>query len=558
MNPTTHFRFGPFLLILGLLGVVPASRAEPPALVVVISLDQFRADYLERFRPHFGPAGFNLLLEHGANFVDCHYRHSLTKTGPGHAVMLTGVHANFNGIIGNDWIDRDTFAQVSCVGDTSVQVVGLPPSSAPRLPGPDDPWLPRSPKNLLVTTVGDELKLARGGRPKVLGISNKHRAAILMSGKLADAAYFMERGRMITSTYYMADLPDWVKRWNAAGKTEAYFGKVWDRLLPAAAYDVQGPDDAPGEDDKTGQLGRTLPKTITGGDQAPGQRFYDALENTPFSNEVLEDFTETAIERENLGGRPGITDILCVSFSANDHAGHLYGPDSHEVMDMVVRTDRMLQQFFQFLDRRVGLQKCLIVLTADHGVSPMPERIHALSPEIPAGRIDGAKLLAACEAALNDKFGPLADKSRWLARDDASLLIFPTAVKEKNVSSAAAQNVVREALLKLDFVQAAYTREQLERGDVNDELGRSMLLSFNRGRSGDVVFQSKPYYFSRATGSNHGTPYNYDTHVPLLWYGAGVPTGMHPERVGVDDLAPTLAHLLGLPAPPLSEGRVLF
>jgi hypothetical protein len=379
-----------------------------------------------------------------------------------------------------------------------------------------------------------------------------------MSGKMADAAYFMELGQMITSTYYMADLPDWVKEWNAAGKVDAYFGKVWDRLLPVAAYEVQGPDDAPGEDEKTGHLGRTFPKTITGGAQKSGVKFYEAFENTPFANDVLADFAETAIEHENLGGRPGITDILCVSFSANDHAGHLYGPDSHEVMDMVVRTDRTLEQFFQFIDHRIGLQKCLIILTADHGTSPMPERIHALSKEIPAGRIDGGKLLAAGEAALNATFGPLADKSRWLVGDDASLLIFPAALREKKIESAAAQTVVRDALLKLDFVQAAYTRRQLENGDVNDELGRRALLSFNKARSGDVFYQAKPYYFTRSSGSNHGSPYNYDTHVPLLWYGVGIKAGLHAERVAVSDLAPTLSHLLGLPAPPLSEGHVLF
>ena len=363
---------------------------------------------------------------------------------------------------------------------------------------------------------------------------------------------------MVTSTYYMPELPAWVRQWNAAGKVDAYFGKVWDRLLPAADYEVQGPDDAPGEDVKTGHLGRTLPKTITGGAPAPGTAYYEAFENTPFASEVLADFAAACVEHENLGGRAGITDLLCVSFSANDHAGHLYGPDSHEAMDLVVRTDRILARFFKFLDQRIGRQKCLIVLTADHGVSPMPERVHAVSPATPAGRIEPAELLAAGEQALNRAFGPLADKSNWLVRDDTWLLIFPAALREKAVSPAAAQAVVRDALLKLDFVQAAYTRDQLEKDAVTDELGRQALLSFNRARSGDVFFQAKPYYFIRATGATHGTPYDYDTHVPLLWFGAGVKPGVRAERVAMDDLAPTLAHLLGLPAPPLSEGRVLF
>lgn len=546
------------LIILALAGPWLHLGAAAPSLVVVISIDQFRADYLERFRAHFGPGGLRLLMEKGAYFTDCHFRHSVTMTGPGHAVMLTGVHADLHGIIANDWIDRGTFKAVSCVGDENARPVGLPPSATPSLPGPDNPALARSPKNLLVTTVGDELKLARNGKPKVIGIAGKHRSAILMSGKMADAAYFMERGRMITSTYYMEELPEWVRQWNATGKADTYFGRIWDRILPAAAYEIQGPDDAPGEDDKAAGLPRTLPKTIVGREGASGAAFYNALQNTPFYNEVVADFAQAAVEHENLGGRPGITDLLCLSFSANDHAGHLYGPDSHEVMDMTVRTDRMLEQFFQFLDRRLGLQKCLIVLTADHGVAPMPERIHALGPQVPAGRIDGAKLLAACEAALNEKFGPLADRSRWLLRDGPALLILPPALQEKRLAAPAVQAVVRDALLRIEYVEAAYTRDQLERGEVDNEPGRMMLRSFNRVRSGDVFYQTKPYYFPRASGSTHGTPYNYDTHVPLLWYGAGVKPGVYTARVGVDDLAPTMARMLGLSAPPASAGAVLF
>ncbi len=539
-------------------GVRAAVAPDRPALVVAISIDQFRADYLERFRDHFGPAGFRLFLEQGAYFTDCHYRHSQTKTGPGHAVMLTGVHANFNGIIANDWLDRNSFERVSCVGDAASPIVGLPPSTAPRLPGLDDPYMPRSPRNLLVTTVGDELRLARGGRPKVIGISDKDRGAILMAGKLANAAYFSENGRMVSSTYYMKELPAWVQAWNAAGKVDAYFGRQWDRALPAAAYAVQGPDDAPGEDVAGNKFGNTLPKDISGGAKAPNATYYAAFENTPFSDEVLADFAETAIEHEQLGTRPGITDLLCLSFSANDRIGHAYGPDSHEIMDNVVRLDRTLAGLFKFIDERIGLKNCTIVLTADHGVAPMPETIHRLNPGVPASRSYVNEVNTAVTAAMEKAFGALADKSAWYVRDDTSIIFYPAALAEKKVTSAAAQAVVRTALQALPFIEAAYTREQFVAGFMADELGRRALLSFNRDRSGDVFFQTKPYYFNKATGSTHGTPYNYDNQVPLLWFGFRVPVGVRTERVGVDDLAPTLAHLLGLPAPPRSEGRVLF
>jgi arylsulfatase A-like enzyme len=227
-------------------------------------------------------------------------------------------------------------------------------------------------------------------------------------------------------------------------------------------------------------------------------------------------------------------------------------------MDNVVRLDRTLARFFQFLDRHVGLKNCTIVLTADHGVSPTPEFVHSIAPHIPSGRIDGVALLAAAESALNKSFGPLANQGRWVVRDDASFLLNRDALTEKKVESSAAQTVLRDALLELDFVHAAYTRVHLENAEVTDELGRQAVLSFNRERSGDVYFQAKPYYFTKTTGSNHGSPYHYDTHVPLVWFGVGVKPGTYVDRVGVDSLAPTLSRVLGVPAPPLTQARVLF
>ncbi len=547
-----------FVLMVGCVLSLARASDHKPALVVAISIDQFRGDYLSRFSRYFGEGGFNLFLKQGAHFANCHHAHSLTKTGPGHAVMLTGVHANINGIIGNDWIDPQSFERVSCVGDANESMVGLPPPSGPRLPGISDVHIGRSPRYLLASTVGDELKVARGGRPKVIGIANKDRGSILMAGRMADQAYFMEGARMVSSTYYMKELPAWARDWNDARKADAYFGKVWDRVLPESEYAGQGPDDAPGEDRTVGKLGNTLPKTVTGGEEAPGPGFYYALQNTPFSNELIADFVRAAIEHERLGQREGITDLLCISFSANDLIGHLYGPDSHEIMDNVVRMDRTLAELFAFLDERVGLSRCTIVLTADHGASPMPETIHAIRPDIPAGRIDGSALLRTAEAALNEAFGPLKENGRWLVRDDSTFLIHPTALAERNVARVDAQRVLRDALVQIDFVQAAYTREELEKGDVHDSLGEQAVLSFNRARSGDVTFQSKPYFFSKSTGTNHGAPHSYDTHVPLVWFGVGVKPGVYTERVHVADLAPTLAHILGLNAPPMARGRVLF
>ncbi len=529
----------------------------PPALVVVITIDQFRGDYLARFGPHFGPGGLRLLMEQGANFTDCHYRHAVTKTACGHATILTGVHADIHGVIANDWIERGSMLRVNCVDDDSVQIVGLPETRGGVRVPTRNPALGASARRLLATTVGDEFKLARGPGPKVIGVSSKDRSAILLAGKFADAAYWMDKGRIVSSSAYVKELPAWVNAFNDSGRVEAAFGRTWDRLLPAAAYDaLQGPDDAAGEAGEAG-MARTFPRRVNGGAEKITPAFYDAFEGSPFKNEVLIEFARALVEQENLGRR-GFTDILCLSFSTNDVVGHNYGPDSHEVMDITLRTDRLLADFFKFLEARVGLAHCTLVLTGDHGAPPLPERVKAINPAISAGRIDNVGVLKTCEAALDRAFGALGEGRRWLVVDASQLLFFPEILREKKIATTAAESVVRDALLTLEFVDAAFTRSELEAGAVAGSYAKATRLSFNRERSGDVFYRAKPFWVERKTGTNHGTPYNYDTHVPLLWLGRGVKPGTYPQPVGVEDIAPTLARILGVLAPPQAMGRNLF
>lgn len=545
---------GPALVRAADPAVVPPAS---PALVVVLVIDQFRGDYLARFREHFTAGGIKLLAEQGANFTDCHYRHSVTKTAPGHAVILSGVHANVNGIIANDWLDRTTFQKINCVDDASVQPVGVVESRGGVKLAGVRPTVGCSPRSFLTTTVGDEFKLARAGRPKIIAISSKDRSAILLGGKLADAAYWMDKGRIISSTYYLKELPAWVQAFNDAGRVESFFGKTWDRLLPVAAYDtLQGADDVPWEYEGLG-LGRTLPKRIDGGAAALGANFYEAFEYSPFKSQVLVDFARAVMENENLGRR-GVTDFLCLSFSVNDSIGHNYGPDSHEVMDITLRTDRMLADFFKYLEARVGLKNCTIILTGDHGIPPVPERMKSFNPGIDAGRIDHPRVQRTGEAALDRAFGPLAEGRRWFVLDSTALLLSAAALQERNVTAAAAEKVLREALLTIDFIHTVFTRTQLEADEAPGEFGPAAKLSFHRERSGSVFYITKPFWFDRATGANHGTPYGYDTHVPLLWFGVGVTPGERRERISVEDVAPTLAHLLGVLPPPRAAGRILF
>lgn len=547
------------LWLLGWLLLPALARAvEAPAqpnLVVVISLDQFPADYLERFRPHFGPDGFNRLLG-GAQFADCHYRHAVTKTGPGHAVMLSGVHANVHGIVANEWRVRawPALEEVNCVEDRDSSLVGLP-ARAWRSPGGVlEAKSGRSPRHFLAPTIGDQLKEKYGARAKVFGVADKDRAAILMSGRRADGAYWTEEGCVVTSTYYRKALPAYLAAFNAEQRPEKFFGRDWTRLLEASVYDsVQGPDDADAEFTGVG-LTRTFPKRIDGGQPALGKDFYEAFDYTPWNNEWVAAFARAVIVNEKLGEADGAPDLLAIGFSQTDKIGHAYGPHSHEVMDSVLRLDRILADLFRFLDEKVGLKNCTFVLTSDHGVAPLPERTPGTG-----GRLRGWDLDPVVFAALSAKFGTLTGGERWATRDGLGYHLNPAALAQKQLSAAAAEETMRAALLWMPSIATAYTRTQLVAPAPLDAIGEAMRLSYYPPRSPDVMAVLKPFYIDRAApGTTHGTPYDYDNHVPLLWFGAGVKPGVHPERAGVDDLAPTLGHLLGLPALPQTAGRVLF
>jgi predicted AlkP superfamily pyrophosphatase or phosphodiesterase len=519
--------------------------AEKPKLVVIISIDQFRYDYLARFGDHFGAGGFNLFLKQGANFVAAHQAHAITTTAPGHSVITSGAYPSVNGIISNNWFDVQTGKKVYCVEDTSVKVLGAEKEG-------------RSPKNFFAMTLGDVLKLSNAGQSKVLSVSLKDRSAILMGGKLADGAYWLADSAFVSSTYYFDDLPQWVKQYNASGKVNSYFGKIWERLLPASEYARQGADDAPGEEAKDG-MDTIFPHVIDGGQKVMNSDYFDALRKSPFGNELLADFAKTALVAEKLGQR-NVSDILCIGFSANDGVGHAYGPNSHEVMDMTIRTDRILEDMFKFIDQKIGLANCTLVLTGDHGVADTPETILAQNPNADVHRVDTDAIVAAGEKTMSQAFGTLDDGLSWImAKEGTSIYLNPRVLAEKGVASETAENVLKDFLLKQPQVQAVFTWTQLADGWVADELGRRALRSFFPMRSGSVYFQLKPYNLDSddEAGATHGSAWNYDSHVPLMWFGVGIKPGVYYERVAIVDIAPTLAALLQVPFPGSVQGKVL-
>ena len=521
-----------------------AQVSARPRLVVVISIDQFRADYLQRFARYFGPGGFNLLLQRGANFTEAHYRHSVTQTCPGHAVILTGSYGDANGIITNTWYDTATHKAEYCANDSTAKLIGVEKEG-------------RSPKNLLVSTVGDELKRATSGRSRVITIAGKDRSAIMLGGHDADVAYWTEDTLLVSSTYYLKQLPRWVQQFNAAGHVSQYRGATWDRILPPADYAMVGPDDVPAEEDAAG-IGRTFPHRL-----GTAGSFLDGFQTSPFENEVLVDFAIEAITQEGLG-QDDDPDLLGIGFSANDLVGHSYGPDSHEMMDITIRTDRLLSRFFDFLSGRIGLDRVAIVLTADHGVAPLPELARGRNPRARGGRLDPGVIGAAAERALLARYGAprrprFVDQPSWIMYQGWPWLYLNLeGLADRGIKVADAERVAQRAVQGVPGVSRVLTATELLRQRADRSHSRAE-LSFYPARSGNIYYELSPYLLPEAqtVGTTHGSPWEYDTHVPLLWLGAGIRPGRYPDNISVSDLAPTLSALLGIPPPSGSQGRVV-
>ena len=541
------------------------AQAKRPRLVLLIAVDQFRYDYLERFGDLFGPNGLRRLLRDGASWTQANFDHTPTYTAPGHATMMTGAYPAETGIIGNEWIDRATVKRISSVSDETVKLLG---SGDPNEGA-------ASPRRLLSSTVGDELRLITNDRSKVIGISAKDRSAVLPAGRHANAAYWLSNtGTMASSTYYFDQLPAWVAAFNNAKPADKHFGAKWERLLSESEYVKRaGPDSTPWEKVTAAGDTNAFPHTITGGAQSPNQAFYTHLDHSPFSNDVLVKFAQQAIVNEQLG-QDDDTDVLTISFSAHDYVGHRYGPYSQEVMDVTLRIDRQIATLFDFIEARVGLANTLIAFTADHGVSPIPEQAEALG--LGGARLKRTDILAATGAAISARYNPqgkspdpsadyILKYNYWGVSTEAfingNVYFNYEALKRENVDLAEISRVVAAAALTIPGVARSFTREQLLRGatSITDPIERRVAHGFNPSRSGDVVMIAEPYkYLGDTITATHGSPYSYDTHVPVIIMGHGIVPGRYLEPASPADIAPTLSALLRITAPTNATGRVLL
>ena len=535
-----------------------------PKLVLLIVVDQFRYDYLERFGDLFGANGFRRLMRDGASWTQSNYDHMPTYTAPGHGTMMTGAYPAESGIIGNEWLDRASGKRITSVSDESVKLLGG---------NPNDPGA--SPRRLMASTVGDELRLVTNDRAKVIGISVKDRSAILPAGRHANAAYWFSwtTGTMVSSTYYFNELPAWVTAFNAAKPADKYFGTKWERLLPEVEYRKRvGIDNPSWENVNISGDTNSFPHTITGGATSPGRSFYTALDYSPFLNDILGSFAEQAIVNEQLG-QDDDTDVLTVSFSANDYVGHRFGPYSQEVMDVSIRTDRNIATLLDFVDARVGLGNTLVAFTADHGVSPIPE--HAAALGLGGGRVLFKDVMGKIQAAISARYNPQGktpDPSadyllrfqeagttrEWFINNN--IYFNYDALRRDGVNLEEFSQVVVSAALSVPGIARCFSRLQLLRGatSVTDPIERRALHGFYPSRSGDVVMVAEPYkYIAETITATHGSPYSYDTHVPTIIMGPGVNAGRFLEPATPADIAPTLSVLLRITAPTNSTGRVL-
>lgn len=543
MTSTSPLSLGALLLALS----INASAAAPqrPKLVVVLVVDGLPSEQVQRYRDQFGPSGFNRLLRQGASYSNAHQAHGVTVTAVGHAAVLTGAYAYQHGVIGNHWIDPLTRKPVYCTEDSAHTYLGEDTKAADGT----------SPSRLKVATLGDELRYASGNRAKVIAVSGKDRGAILLAGKSGTAYMYMEKsGNFASSSYYMPAHPAWVQQYRLAKAQDRYYGKSWTPLLADGAY-AQDADDALYAGIEG--VGKRFRFTYYSENGAIDADYYKRLKATPALDELTLEFARAAIDGENLGRNPaGVTDMIGVSLSAHDYINHTFGPESKMSHDHLQRLDRMLGGFFDYLDQRVGAGNALVILTADHGFPNTPE--FAKSAQLDAGRVDGDKLAAALDAHLAATHGA----ARLVAA--ASLpnihldyaLAAKAGLRRDDLEQSAARFLLGQA-----GVADVFTRTQFETGALPaTRLGTLMQRAWNRHLSGDLMVVTKPYWYvaSGKSGTSHGSPYAYDTSVPLMMMGPQwIRPGSFSSYAEVVDIAPTLAHLLGLRPPAASEGRVL-
>jgi predicted AlkP superfamily pyrophosphatase or phosphodiesterase len=534
------------LLAAGLLLTAPLARAQnrpAPKLLVGIMVDQMRPDYLTRFGPDFGPDGFNRLRREGLECRNTHYNYIPTVTGPGHSSVYTGTTPRYHGIVGNSWYDRRLRRDVYCTDDSTVQLVGTTTKG-----------MGVSARNQVSTTLGDELKMTYGGRSKVLALSLKDRASALPAGHMADGAYWLDTntGDFISSTYYVPTLPAWVRDFNAQKKADAYRRQTWVPLRGPEAYRNSLPDSNRYERIFKGKTAAIFPYDLS--KLAPqNPPAYESMYTSPFGDNLLTDLALAALQATDLG-RDDVPDLLAISYSSPDAVGHTFGPLSKEENDLYLRLDLEIARLLQALDKTVGKGNYAVFLTADHGASEVTR--YLADHQLPVGAFDRRAVYQVASAYLAAQLGP----GQWLEteRNNMYYLNRPLLTQRK-IELARAQALLAEFLRDQPGVAQVNTTTQLLDAGYTTGLEARLQLGLYYPRFGDVRYELMPGWTGDiGVGASHGTGYAYDTHVPLLWWGPGIPAGVSYAPHTITDIAPTAAMLLNSKLPNACTGQPII
>ena len=523
-------------------------RAAAPRLIVQITIDQLRGDMPLRFKDRFGPDGFRYLMDKGTIYTNAHYLHANTFTAVGHATLATGGHTAQHGMAGNEWFDVKTQQKVYCVEDADHSLIGKTAKDHQGV----------SPRNLLSSTFSDELVLASGAASRVFSVSIKDRGAIIPGGHMGKAFWYdKESGQFVTSTYYYKAYPEWVEQWNAAKPAEQFLGTTWKLLHDAASY-VYGKDDERSFEGAPPVFGPAFPHTLPA---EPSEVFFSALGVTPLADELTLAFVKELVTQEKLGQSQSPTalpDMLAISFSGTDTIGHAFGPHSLEYEDNLLRLDVTLADLFAFLDQQVGLANTVIVLSADHGVSDAPEYMQERGFAV--GRLNPKEALRLVNARFRTQFHQ--PTAVVLDFQPPSLYLNRDAVARAGLSLEDAERVVAEQLMEMSGIAYAVTRTDLLRNMISDTpLLQKVRRAFHPQRSGNVMIVQEQFWFlyeRTPLAGMHGSPYAYDTHVPIMFAGPGITPQIVARSVAPADVAPTLSALLGLVPPSGATGTPLL
>jgi len=543
--------------------VIATERVElkaKPRLVLQITVDQLRGDLPTRYYDRLGDGGFRYLWEQGLVYTNAHHAHANTETIVGHTTLATGTHPALHGMVANVWVDRETGITTYAIEDSDYRLIssgaGVDTSTeidhtqrAARSEG-------RSPARILVSTFSDELKSHTAGRAKVFGVSVKDRGAVALAGHAGKAFWFSKSlGEFVSSTYYYNQYPQWVIDWNAEKLVHRYSGKAWELLNDSNSYLFKDSDDRPWETDLAG-FGRSFPHHYATSDS----KYYTTqLTTSPAGDELTLEFAKTLLMQENLG-QDDITDYLSISFSSTDYVAHLFGPSSLEGEDNILRLDRQLADLFRFIDQQVGLERTLIVLSADHGGPDTPGYLNQLN--IPAGYIDpGSWDKQAAIERLKQQFkinGKLVEKY-----SPPYLYLNPDVLTDTSIDRQELDDAIVRELMKFPGISLAVSSNALQAGNLPDTyLYNSVMKSFNAKRSGDIYIVFEPNWFINDFGrlkvaSTHGSPWRYDTFVPIVFAGMDIKSAIVSRKVYTVDIAPTLAAYIGVKPPSASVGEIL-